>query len=321
MQETIELSAILPSGLAGKRLDQALACVFPTYSRTRLQQWIKQGKIRVNNTLAYPRYPVLGGEHIVLIAETEAEVIWRAQPLPLNIVYEDEAIIVVNKPAGLVVHPGAGNHDGTLVNALLNHAPELEVIPRAGIIHRLDKDTTGLLVVARTLSAHHILVRQLQTQQINREYRAITAGVMTGGGSINAPIARHSINRKKMAIASLGKPAVTHYRILTRFCAHTYVACILETGRTHQIRVHLAHINYPLLGDPLYGKRLHTPIGSSEKVITALRNFKRQALHAIHLTLTHPITNQKISWEVPLPRDIADLLILLEEDQQQKSHA
>jgi 23S rRNA pseudouridine1911/1915/1917 synthase len=316
MREAIELSTTLPPELAGKRLDQALAHVFPAYSRTRLQQWVKQGQIRVNDAPARPRDTVLGGERVILFAETEAEVIWQAQPLPLDIIYEDKAVIVVNKPAGLVVHPAVGNRDGTLVNALLNHAPELEKVPRAGIVHRLDKDTTGLLVVARTLPAHYALVKQLQAHQISREYRAITVGTMTGGGTVNAPIARHPINRKRMAVAPLGKPAVTHYRVLTRFRAHTYTACFLETGRTHQIRVHLAHINYPLLGDPTYGKRLHIPMKSGEEIIAALRSFRRQALHATRLTLTHPLSGRKISWEAPLPKDMVILLALLEQDWQ-----
>jgi 23S rRNA pseudouridine1911/1915/1917 synthase len=251
-------------------------------------------------------------------------VIWQAQSLPLDIIYEDKAIIIVNKPAGLVVHPAVGNRDGTLVNALLNHAPELENVPRAGIVHRLDKDTTGLLVVARNLSAHHALVRQLQARQVSREYRAITVGIMTGGGTVEAPIDRHPVNRKRMAVAPLGKPAVTHYRVLTRFRAHTYTSCRLETGRTHQIRVHLAHISYPLLGDPTYGKRLHIPKESKEEFTMALRNFKRQALHATRLALTHPLSGQEVSWEAPLPNDMATLLALLEQDRQnhtsQQSH-
>lgn len=316
MQEIIELNATLPLELAGKRLDQALAHVFPNYSRSRLQQWIRQGQLKVNDAPARPRDIIRGGERVVLFAEVEAEVIWQAQPLPLNTIYEDEAVIVVNKPAGLVVHPAVGNRDGTLVNALLNYAPELEKIPRAGIVHRLDKDTTGLLVVARTLPAHHALVQQLQARQVTREYRAITVGTMTGGGTVEAAIDRHPVNRKRMAVAPLGKPAITHYRVLTRFRAHTYTSCSLETGRTHQIRVHLAHINYPLVGDPTYGKRLQIPTKSGEELIAALRSFKRQALHAIRLTLTHPLSGQKISWEAPLPDDMASLLSLLEQDRQ-----
>ncbi|KFI21753.1 23S rRNA pseudouridine(1911/1915/1917) synthase RluD [Nitrosococcus oceani] len=316
MRETIELSITLPSELAGKRLDQALAQVFPAYSRSRLQQWIKHGQVKVNDAPARPRDTVQGGEWIVVMAEAEAEVIWKSQPLPLEIRYEDEAIIVVNKPAGLVVHPAAGNRDGTLVNALLHHAPELEGIPRAGIVHRLDKDTSGLLVVARNLVAHHGLVRQLQARQITREYQAIAVGVMTGGGRIEAPIQRHPVHRKRMAVISTGKPALTHYRVLNRFRVHTHVSCRLETGRTHQIRVHLAHIGYPLLGDPTYGKRLHIPRESSEELSTALRHFKRQALHAARLGLVHPEKKQEMRWESPLPEDMATLLVLLEQDRQ-----
>jgi 23S rRNA pseudouridine1911/1915/1917 synthase len=312
VQKIIEFATTLPSELAGKRLDQALACVFPAYSRSRLQQWIKQGQVRVDETAARPRDTVRGGERVVLIATTEAEVIWRGQPLPLDIVYEDEAIIVVNKSANVVVHPAAGNRDGTLVNALLHHAPELEKVPRAGIVHRLDKDTTGLLVVARTLPAHNSLIQQLQARQVTREYRAISIGVMTGGGTIDATIDRHPIDRKRMAVVLSGKPAITHYRVKTRFQAHTYLSCHLETGRTHQIRVHLAHIGYPLLGDPTYGRRLYLPKGSGEEVITTLRKFKRQALHAAHLAFLHPLSGREVCWEAPIPQDMATVLTVLE---------
>lgn len=312
MQETSKLTVILPAELAGKRLDQALACVFPAYSRSRLQHWIKHGQVKVNNATARPRDTVRGGEQIVLMAATETEVVWCAQPLPLNIVYEDNTLIVVNKPPGLVVHPAVGNPEGTLVNALLHHAPELGEIPRAGIVHRLDKETTGLLVVARTLSAHHALVQQLQSRQVMREYRAVTVGVMTGGGTIDAPIGRHSVDRKRMAVTPSGKPAITHYRVTARFRGHTYISCRLETGRTHQIRVHLAHIGYPLVGDPAYGKRLYIPKGSGEELITTLRNFKRQALHASRLALTHPLSGQEIGWEAPPPEDMTILLSMLE---------
>lgn len=314
MQEALELTAILPPELAGRRLDQALACVFPAYSRSRIQQWIKRGQVRVNDATARPRDTIRGGEQVVLIPATEVEVAWRAEPLPLDIVYEDSTLIVVNKPAGLVVHPAAGNPKGTLVNALLHYAPELEEIPRAGIVHRLDKDTTGLLVIARTLSAHHALAQQLQARQVIREYRAITASVMTGGGMIDAPIGRHPVDRKRMAVMPSGKPAVTHYRVIARFRGHTYILCRLETGRTHQIRVHLAHIGYPLVGDPAYGKRVYIPKGSGEELSTALRNFKRQALHAAHLAFFHPLSGQEVSWEVSPPEDMAALLRILDRD-------
>lgn len=314
MREVHKLTATLPPELAGKRLDQALACVFPTYSRSRLQHWIKHSQVRVNDERARSRDTVRGGEQVVLIATTETEVPWRAQPLPLNIVYEDKALIIVNKPTGLVVHPAAGHLEGTLVNALLHHAPELEGIPRAGIVHRLDKETTGLLVVARTLSAHHTLVQQFQARQITREYCAITAGVMTGGGVIEAPIGRHPVDRKRMAVVPAGKSAVTHYRVATRFRGHTYIICRLETGRTHQIRVHLAHIGYPLVGDPAYGKRAFIPKGSGEELITTLRNFKRQALHATRLAFIHPLSGQEVRWEAPLPDDMTVLLSMLEQD-------
>ncbi|CAB1274599.1 23S rRNA pseudouridine(1911/1915/1917) synthase RluD [Candidatus Nitrosacidococcus tergens] len=314
MKEVIQENTTIPLELGGKRLDQALVQTFPQYSRTRIQAWIKDGQIKINNTLARPRDIVSGGEVVILHTEIEAKVEWRPQPLPLHIVYEDEALIVINKPANLVVHPAVGNYDGTLVNGLLNYASELEVIPRAGLVHRLDRDTTGLLVVAKTIPAHTSLVQQLQSHKIRREYRAITMGVMTSGGVIRASIARHSIDRKKMAVSDSGKPAVTYYRVLSRFQTHTYVTCLLETGRTHQIRVHLSYINYPLLGDPVYGRRLQIPEKSNEMLIDGLRNFKRQALHAVRLGLTHPLSGQEMTWEAPLPEDMKNILTLLKEN-------
>jgi len=315
VRETIKLTATLPRELAGKRLDQALTHIFPAYSRSRLQRWIKDGQIQVNEMTARPRDIVHGNEQVLLTATSEGEIPWQGQALPLDIVHEDEAILVVNKAAGCVVHPAAGNRDGTLVNALLHHAPELEKVPRAGIVHRLDKDTTGLLVVARTLPAHHTLIQQLQTRRVIREYRAISAGVMTGGGTVDAPLGRHPFDRKRMAVVPAGgKPALTHYRVRGRFRAHTYISCYLDTGRTHQIRVHLAHIGYPLLGDPTYGKRPHLLKGGNEKINTALRNFKRQALHAVRLAFLHPLTGQEVCWKAPLPEDMAIVLSLLEQD-------
>ncbi|CAH9016640.1 23S rRNA pseudouridine(1911/1915/1917) synthase RluD [Candidatus Nitrosacidococcus sp. I8] len=314
MKGLIQENTIIPLELEGKRLDQTLAQIFPAYSRTRLQMWLKNGQVKINDTSARPRDIVSGGESVILHAEVETETEWKPQPLPLHIIYEDEALIIINKPANLVVHPAAGNYDGTLVNGLLNYAPELEAIPRAGLIHRLDKDTTGLLVIAKTIPAHTNLVQQLQNYQIHREYRAITTGVITSGGVIRAPIARHPIDRKRMSVNDSGKPAVTYYRVLSRFQSHTYAACFLETGRTHQIRVHLAYINYPLLGDPVYGRRLQIPEKSNEMLTDRLRNFKRQALHAVRLELTHPLNGQNMAWEAPLPEDMKNILTLLKEN-------
>ncbi|KZZ25677.1 RNA pseudouridine synthase, partial [Oleiphilus sp. HI0081] len=246
-------------------------------------------------------------------AELESQGEWLAEDIPLDIVYQDEDILIINKPAGMVVHPAAGNHSGTLVNALLHHFPDIKAVPRAGIVHRLDKDTTGLMVVAKTLTAHAHIVEQLQSREMGREYEAIAAGVMTGGGTINEPIARSPKNRKKMAVNQFGKHAVTHYRVLERFLAHTHIRVKLETGRTHQIRVHMAHIKHPLIGDTTYAGRMKLPAGASDEVKNKLRQFERQALHAKKLTLIHPQTGEEMSWEVDLPEDMQNLLAVLSE--------
>ena len=261
-----------------------------------------------------PREKVIGGEQLAIDAELEAEQSWVAQPIDLDIVYEDDHLLVINKPAGLVVHPAAGNRDSTLLNALLHHSPELATIPRAGIVHRIDKDTTGLLVVAKTLKAHASLVDQLQKKTAFREYEAIVQGVMTGGGMVDEPIGRHPSQRTKQAVTHSGKPAVTHYRLIERFRAHTHIRVQLETGRTHQIRVHMAHIQYPLLGDPTYGGRLRLPKGATPELIEALRLFKRQALHAKKLGVEHPETGEYCEWEVPLPEDFRSMIKVLRDD-------
>tara|TARA_Y100000588_G_C14140580_1_gene875878 strand:- start:558 stop:1355 length:798 start_codon:yes stop_codon:yes gene_type:complete len=248
------------------------------------------------------------GDSLALDAEPEVQVTWEAEPISLDIVYEDEHLLVINKPAGLVVHPAAGHSDGTLVNALLNYAPEVENLPRAGIVHRLDKDTSGIMVVARSLIAHTSLVDQLQTRTMGREYEAVVVGALTGGATVDAPIGRHPQDRKRMAVVSSGKPAVTHYRLLERFAAHTLVRCKLESGRTHQIRVHMAHVRHPLVGDPAYGGRLRLPKGTTEELRDVLAAFTRQALHARQLTLEHPETGEILSWEVPLPEDMVHLI-------------
>jgi 23S rRNA pseudouridine1911/1915/1917 synthase len=308
MTETQQLQETIPEHLAGMRLDQALAALFPDYSRARLQRWIKDGHVLVDGKQPRPKDVVYGGEHVLLAVVLEDETQWQAQEIPLDIVYEDEAILVINKPPGLVVHPGAGNLEGTLGNALLHYAPELESVPRAGVVHRLDKDTSGLLVVARTLTAQKYLVEQLQARAFEREYEALVAGVMTAGGTVDAPIGRHPQNRLRQAVVDDGKEAVTHYRVLERFRAHTHIRVQLETGRTHQIRVHMAHIHYPIVGDPVYGGRLRIPAGTSAQLQAALHAFKRQALHAAHLGLEHPITGEFLSWDAPLPDDMAALI-------------
>jgi 23S rRNA pseudouridine1911/1915/1917 synthase len=314
---TQSFNTTIPAHLAGYRLDKALAALFPTYSRARLQQWIGAGQVLVNSIPSRNKDKVQGGEFIEITAQPEIEVAWQAEMLPLNLLYEDEDILVVNKPAGLVVHPGAGHSNNTLVNALLHHAPELAQLPRAGIIHRLDKETSGVLVVARSLVAHTQLVNSLQLREIKREYQAVVNGIMVAGGTIDAPIGRHPIHRTKMAVVDNGKPAITHYRIIHRYRAHTHLRVQLETGRTHQIRVHSAYQHYPLVGDPVYGGRLQLPPASSESFKIILRNFTRQALHAAKIGLIHPTHQQWMQWKAPLPEDMQQLLTALAEDQQE----
>ncbi len=314
MPEHIQLNATLPDALAGRRLDQALAEVFPDYSRSRLKQWLEAGSILVDGQKHRPKDKIWGGEKVVLDVVLEPPREYVAQAIPLDIVYEDEQLLVINKPAGLVVHPGSGNPDGTMLNALLHHVPALENIPRAGIVHRLDKETTGLLVVAKTLPAQTALVEQLQERAFEREYDAISVGKMTAGGRIEAPIGRHPVDRTRMAVMSSGKEAVTHYRVAERFCGHVHIKVKLETGRTHQIRVHMSHRQYPLVGDPAYGGRLRFPRGCSDELRQVLRAFKRQALHASRLGLIHPETGEYIEWRAELPDDIEQLMTALRLD-------
>jgi len=315
MNDRVELQASVPQEMHGHRLDQVAAQLFPQYSRSRLQDWIKKGALSVDGQQSRPRDKVSGGARLLVDAELETVVGWQAQDIALDIVYEDAAILVLNKPAGLVVHPAAGHAQGTLVNALLAHAPELAQLPRAGIVHRLDMETSGLLVVARTLPAHHHLVEQLQDRSVKREYCAVCIGAMTGGGVVNAPMGRHPRQRKKMAVlVAGGKPAITHYRVAQRFGHHTGITVHLETGRTHQIRVHMAHRHYPLIGDPLYGGRPRIPRGASDRLIDALRHFPRQALHARALGLIHPDTEEPIHFECNLPQDLQTLLAVLEQE-------
>jgi len=304
----------IPDELAGLRLDQALARMFPEYSRSRLKAWLLNGAISVDGVAKRPRDAVAGGETVVLEPQAEAAVRAEPEPIDLDIVYEDDEILVVDKPAGLVVHPGAGNPAGTLMNGLLHHAPVLEEVPRAGIIHRIDKDTSGLLLVAKTLQAHTVLVRLLADRAISRQYLAICNGVLTGGGTINEPIARHPVDRKRMSVQQNGKPAVTHYTVLERFRAFTYINVKLETGRTHQIRVHFAHRRHALVGDPVYGGRLALPSGASEELITVLRRFRRQALHAARLAFEHPATGADVELEAPPPGDFLELVDVMRRD-------
>ncbi len=309
------LTARVPQELAGMRLDQCMAEMFPDYSRSKLQIWIKAGRVRVDGVALKGREKLDGGEEIELDAEAEAVLDYSAEDIPLDIVYEDEALLIINKPAGLVVHPAVGNWQGTLVNALLNHDPDLNTLPRAGIVHRIDKDTSGLLMVAKTLQAHNSLVEQLQERSINREYLALVKGWMTAGGSVDEPIGRHPVDRKRNAVRRDGKEAITHYRLEQRFKRHTLIRVKLETGRTHQIRVHMSHINYPLVGDQVYGGRFQMPADCSPALAEALRNFKRQALHAAKLGLEHPETGEYCEWEQALPDDMQHLLAVLAENE------
>jgi len=309
--QTLELSLIIPPEQAGQRLDQALAALLPDYSRSRLKAWIESGEVRVDGAVMRPRDKVFGGESIALNAALPAETRAAPQHMPLVLVHEDRHLFVVDKPAGLVVHPGAGNPHGTLQNALLALDPKLAVLPRAGIVHRLDKDTSGLLVVARTLPAHTALVRMLGEREVHREYEAICRGVMTAGGTVDAPIDRHPTDRVRMAVRDGGRESVTHYRVIKRFRAHTHVRVQLETGRTHQIRVHLAHAGFPIVGDRVYGGRLALPRGVSEALRQALREFPRQALHAARLQFGHPVTGRPVECRSPLPTDMRELLDML----------
>lgn len=308
------LTAEIPAELDGIRLDQALAVLFQDYSRNRLQQWIRDGQVQVDDRVLRPKDKVYTGQHITLQASLSPEGEWQAEDIPLAIVYEDDFLLVINKPPGLVVHPAAGNYSGTMLNALLHHVPQLENLPRAGIVHRLDKETSGLLVVAKDLATHKALVEQLQAREFEREYLAIVVGVMTSGGTVEAPIGRHPVQRKRMAVVERGKSAITHYRVIERFRAHTLIRVKLETGRTHQIRVHMAYVHFPLLGDPVYGGRLKLPRGASSELAEALRHFRRQALHAARLGILHPHTGEHLEWQAPLPDDMQSLLDILRQD-------
>jgi len=315
--EKIQRTEQVDAQYAGIRLDQAAAELFDGFSRSRLQTWIKEGVLTVDGRAARPKDKLLGGEALTLAVELAPEIDDQPEAIELPVVYQDQDLIVINKPAGLVVHPAAGHADGTLLNGLLHLDDRLSSLPRAGIVHRLDRDTTGLMVVARSVEAHTGLVAQLQDKSLYREYQAIAIGVMTGGGTVDAPMGRHPVDRKRQAVvAHGGKSAVTHYRVLDRYRAHTRVQVRLETGRTHQIRVHLAHRRYPLVGDPLYGGRLKQPAGATEALREALQGFRRQALHAYKLGLVHPVSGEYMEFEAPLPDDFQALIQVLEADRE-----
>lgn len=315
MAQQVQLSATIAESQLGQRLDQALAELFPDYSRSRIKEWILDDRVQVNGkVINKPKEKVLGSEHILIDALIEEDNRWEPQDIPLNVIYEDEDILIINKPRDLVVHPGAGNPDGTILNALLYRYPEIADVPRAGIVHRLDKDTTGLMVVAKTVPAQTHLVESLQRREITREYEAVAVGRMTAGGMVEEPISRHPTKRTHMAVHPMGKPAVTHYRVMEHFRAHTRLRLRLETGRTHQIRVHMAHINHPLIGDPLYGGRPRPLKGATEEFLEVMRNFDRQALHATMLRLYHPISGIQMEWHAPLPDDMVKLIEALKAD-------
>jgi 23S rRNA pseudouridine1911/1915/1917 synthase len=314
MSESTRHTLTIPAEYAGQRLDQALAELLAEYSRTRIKDWIDEGRVKVDGVQLRPKDKVLGGEHVELDAVLPAAENVVAEAIELSIAHQDPHVLVINKPPGLVVHPGAGNAAGTLQNALLHFDPKLAQVPRAGIVHRLDKDTSGLMVVARTVEAHTSLVRAIEAREVQREYEAVCLGVMTGGGAVEAPIGRHPVDRLRMAIRENGREAVTHYRVLQRFRGHTHIRLTLETGRTHQIRVHMAHIKYPLVGDQAYGGRLLLPKGASQELIEALRAFRRQALHAARLAFGHPKTGKEIECTAPLPADMQALINVLAAD-------
>ena len=312
---TIQLEALTQAAHFGLRLDQALADLFPEYSRSKLKTWIQDGNVAVNGeVITVPRHKMQIDEVITVRAEMDVQVTSVAQDIALNIVFEDEHIMVINKPADLVVHPGAGNPSGTVLNALLNHVPDIDLVPRAGIVHRLDKDTTGLMVVAKTVPAQTHLVDQLQRREMSREYEAIAMGTMVAGGVVDEPIGRHATKRTHMAVREDGKPAITHFRVIEKFRAYTHIRLKLETGRTHQIRVHMAHLKHPLLGDQTYGGRPRLPKGACESFIDALRGFQRQALHAAQLSFFHPESEEWMTYKAPLPNDMQSLLEAVRQD-------
>ncbi|KAF1004864.1 MAG: Ribosomal large subunit pseudouridine synthase D [Luteibacter sp.] len=314
---TVRHEATVPLTAAGRRFDQSLAEMFPDYSRSRLTAWIKEGKVKLDGAPAAPRHLLRGGETVMVEAELAVEVDAQPEDIALNIVHEDDDLMVIDKPVGLVVHPGAGNSAGTMLNALLHHAPALAELPRAGIVHRLDKDTAGLMVVAKTIAAQTALVGMLSRHDVHRQYEAVVLGTMVAGGTVDQAIGRHQHDRLKQGVRDVemgGKEAVTHYRVRERFRAHSLIQCNLETGRTHQIRVHMAHIGHPLVGDQLYSNGLRLPRGAGQELIDILRGFRRQALHAEKLAFEHPITGEYLSFESSRPADQDALIEALRAD-------
>ena len=306
--------ALVPATAAGRRFDAVVAEIFPEYSRSRLSLWIKSGDLLLDGNLVRGRDLVRGGEVVALTAVLDVQTQAEPEDIPLDVLFQDADVIVLNKPAGLVVHPGAGNPDGTLVNALLHLDPSLVALPRAGIVHRLDKDTSGVMVVARTLPAHTSLVSQLSARGVHRQYLAVVVGALVSGGTAKGAIERHPHDRIRMAVRDDGREAVTHYRLRERFRAHTALECRLETGRTHQIRVHMAHLKHPIVGDPVYGGSLKLPKGATPELIDALRGFRRQALHAETLEFQHPISGEPVRCTAPVPHDMLHLIKALHDD-------
>ncbi len=305
------LKIIIPERFAGQRIDTALSEMLPDYSRSKISSWVRSGMATIKGKPFKPKDKADGDEIVTLSIIKEPSVEWSAENIKLDVVYQDEDIIVVNKPAGLVTHPGSGNWTGTLANALLHYDSGLQNLDRAGIVHRLDKNTSGLMVVARSEVAQKYLSEQIQEHQVSREYSAIVYGHMISGGTIDEPIGRDPKDRIKQAVVDNGKIALTHYRVIDRFSHHTHVKAVLETGRTHQIRVHMSHIGHPLVADPMYGGRLRFPKKADEKLKDALKGFNRQALHSRKLALKHPVSGELMSWEAPLPKDLQQLLEVL----------
>ncbi len=315
MPQSQQIISIVPSEMAQQRLDQVLASLYPQYSRSQLQKWIKAGQVRVDDKVLKPKERLTGGEELIVMVTQEKQTHYEPEAMALDIIYEDEAILVLNKPVGQVVHPAVGNWSGTLVNGLLYYRAAQDQLPRAGIVHRLDKDTSGLMVVAKTLEAHQSLVAQLQARTVSREYLALVSRAVIAGNTLTSNMGRHPVDRKKMAVTVAGKTAITHYRVERRFTHHTLLSVKLETGRTHQIRVHLSWKQMPIVGDATYGGRPRIPAGISATLRAALLAFPRQALHATRLGLLHPTSAAAMQWAVDLPVDMQNLLQQLQAEE------